>query len=144
MVRIVDRQGTIVAQAELRSASEDGRSFVLSSVRGKRALLQYYCECGLREIWLNLGEVRLFGRLETRWQRARRVWCVTLQGPGELPSGDNLLEMEQVEDGCGHRGQGIQRERCRSLAQGLPAGVGSRSEEPAMARAGRTSIAPPR
>lgn len=144
MVRLVNRQGSIVAQAELGPASEDGRSFVLSSVRGKRALLQYYCECGLREIWLNLGEVRLSGRLETRWHRARRAWCVRLQGPGKLPGGDNLLEAARVDDGCGHPGQGIQRERCRSFAQGLPAGVGSRSEEPRVATAGRTSIALPR
>ena len=140
MVRLVDRHGSMVAQAELRSGGEDGRTFVLSAVRGKRALLQYYCECGLREIWLNLGEVRLAGRLETRWQQAHRVWCVKLQRPGPVPASHNLLAMEQVEDGCGHPGQGEQRERCRSLAQDRPAGLGSRTEGPAMATADRASV----
>lgn len=125
MVRLVDRQASIVAQAELRAGGEDGRSFVLSAVKGKRALLRYYCECGLREIWLNLGEVRLAARLETQWQRTRRVWRVTLQGPGPLPAGDNPLGAEQTEDGCGHPGQGKRRERCRSLAQDRPAGIDS-------------------
>ena len=140
MVGLVDRQGSIVAQADLRRDGEDGRSFVLSAVRGKRSLLLYYCECGLREIWLNLGDVRLAGRLETNWSLTRRVWRVRLQGPGPVAAGDNLLGMEQVEDGCGHPGQGKQRERCRSLAQDRPAWAGPRTEAPAMATANRTPV----
>lgn len=142
MVGIVDHQGSIVVQAELRGDGEDGRSFVLSGVRGKRALLLYCCECGLREIWLNLGDVRLAGRLETYWQQTRRVWRVRLQSPGSGPISDNLLGMEHVEDGCGHPGQGTQRERCRSFAQDRPPAFGSRAEETALTTADRGSAAP--
>jgi hypothetical protein len=102
MVSLVDRMGRVIARAEPRPDSIDRRSFVLSDIRGKRSLLHYFCGSGLRDIWLNLGEVRLVARLETRWNKSRRVWRVTLETPGVAPDPEHPTGAETGQEGCGH------------------------------------------
>jgi hypothetical protein len=102
MLTLVDRGGRVIAQAEPRLDGLDRRSFFLCDVRGKRSLLHYFCESGLGNIWLNLGEVRLAGRLETRWQKSRRVWRVRLETPGAICTTDSSGAAGAGDKGCGH------------------------------------------
>ncbi len=118
MTQLVDRRGHVIAQAKLRVDRDDVRSFVLSDLRGKRSLLHHYCGCGVRAIWLNLGEVRLVGSLETQWLRSRRVWRVKLEGQGAAPAASRSPGKFGLEDGCGHRTEPNRLEPCAPSRRG--------------------------
>jgi hypothetical protein len=109
VIGLLDGLGGPLAHAGVNLAG-DGRTLRLWQVQGKKALLHYYC-AGERQVLVDVGGVRFPGCLGTRWQRARRLWFVTLAQP--QPDGsrqcrgwEDSSSMATVgsESGCGHRG----------------------------------------
>lgn len=107
MIGLLDGLGRPLAHAGINLAG-DGRTLRLWQVQGKKALLHYYCEGG-RLVLVDAGAVRLPGCLGTRWQRARRLWFVTLAQP-DPGHGRECREAEAAPaefladdgSGCGH------------------------------------------
>lgn len=92
MDTICDIHGNLLATASFR-VSDDGMTVVLSRVRNKGALLNYYFAGAERKVLLDTGEIRIGGTLQTRWQGSSRMWLVKMDTAALLPA-----EPERGED----------------------------------------------
>ena len=84
MSAILDDRDIVVSSASVQFSS-DPRLIALAGV-DERALLGYYFARGSRRVVIDLGAVRLSGRLDTRWAGGRRRWSVRTDAPAIVPA----------------------------------------------------------
>lgn len=78
MNAIIDRDGNLLAQANLR-VGDDGRVLLAESVQRGSRLVRYYFQDGGRHVGVRFDDGVLEGLLATRWTGGRRTWVVRLE-----------------------------------------------------------------
>ena len=84
MIAVLDDHDLTVSGAAVRS-SPDPRLLALAGV-DDGALLDYYFTQGRHRVAIDLGGIRLKGRLQTRWEGGQRRWFVRTDPPAILPA----------------------------------------------------------
>jgi hypothetical protein len=82
MVTILDDHGLIVSTGSAR-IDADARVIAFTPANAG-AMLGYYFDRAGRHVVVDFGEVRLLGRIETRWDGQQRHWLVRTDPPTVL------------------------------------------------------------
>ncbi len=77
MCTVLDSDGHTLVRATVH-LNDDRTAIVIDKAAEPGVLLTYYFLKGGRRVQARLGPSRHTGSLSTRWDRARRVWCIHL------------------------------------------------------------------
>ena len=94
MIAVLDDHDLTVSGAAVRS-SPDPRLLALAGV-DDGALLDYYFNQGRHRVAINIGGIRLKGRLQTRWEGGQRHWFVRTDPPAILPAAPMTAAREGI------------------------------------------------
>lgn len=87
-VRLLAEDGSVLSTSLLSNHRPAGE-VVFDCVSSRGALLGYYFAQGKRRVFIDMGEIRLPGRLSTAWVHGERIWRAELisvgQGNGDGP-----------------------------------------------------------